>query len=369
MRKLSLIIIAFTLVLFTQCKKEKIAENTGDGGRMVPITLELPVDNGAKTDFGSFLTDADNPQGTIKWSDGDIIYLAVPNLKLKDPETGYVYATKEFAQMIKLTGELQANGLIKFNGNVDRRVLTENTAYNLYYFGNSDGIEEGRVQETKGIIGGGQTGEEVTLTGEEVTLGVKLFLNGQDGSRANLGDYHFATLEGVHVHIEYEKDPNTGYQVAKSYAIHTNYPYFTTQVAIAYLDFTGLTETEPAGEGSGGFYLYGNNASVQMANSVEVAFNYDSNIYEIDYFTGAESQDDNLMYIKLSDNVKTKLVNGVPDPKSFIVLAPGVNSIRAYGVKDNGVGTYTFKNGGTKANSVYFTKNVSTDQILPLEWQ
>lgn len=360
MRKLSLIIIAFTLVLFTQCKKEKITENTnpvGEDGGMVPITLELPVDNGAKTNFEDFLTNPLDPQGTIKWrTDGiaETVYLAVPNKIIYNDETGEVLVNQPYAQMIPLTGTLQDGGTsIIFTGNVDKRILTDGYSYTLYYFGNNGGKKDEVFSQ---------------YFNRNIITSVSMSLDGQNGSRDNLGDYHFATLD-IHVHAEFEpvQLPNGQGQVAKSYAIHTNYPYFTTQVAIAYLNFTDLVQTLPTGEESSrGFYLYGNDSGVQMANSVKVEFNNGNNTYEIDYFTGAETQDElKLMYIKLSDNVKTKLdVNGEEDPKSFIVLAPGVTTIKA-----DGEGTYTFAGStGTQVNHVYFTKNVSTNEILPLKW-
>lgn len=358
MRKLSLIIIAFTLVLFTQCKKETITENTnpvGEDGGMVPITLELPVDNGAKTNFEDFLTNPLDPKGTIKWGPGtETVYLAVPNKIIYDDETGVELVNQPYAQMIPLTGTLQDEGTsIIFTGNVDKRILTDGYSYTLYYFGNTGGNKKEVFSQ---------------YFNRNIISSVSMSLDDQDGSRDNLGDYHFATLD-IHVHAEFEpvQLPNGQQgQVAKSYDIHTNYPYFTTQVAIAYLDFTDLDETDPSGEGSlEGFYLYNNSNdnSVQMPNSVIVEFNNGSNTYNIDYFTGAESHD-GFQYIKLSDNVKTKLVNDEPDPKSFIVLAPGVTTIKA-----DGEGTYTFAGSGTVANRVYFTKNVSTNQILPLEWK
>lgn len=343
MRKLSLIIVAFTLVLFTQCKKEKITENTnpvGEDGRMVPITLELPVDNGAKTNFEDFLMNPSNPQGTITWrEDGpETVYLAVPNKIIYDEDTGEEIASKEYAQMIPLTGTLVEGATsIKFSGTVDTRVLNENFGYTLYYFGNTGGSE---VKELNGM-------------GHEVTLGVTLSLNGQDGSRENLGNYHFATLEGIHVHItEYETLAN-GRKVAKSYAIHTNYPYFTTQVAIAYLDCNGIEQTTPYGINGAeeGKYLYGGNANCMLADEITVSFNETQNIYNVSYHI---SQDDNTIpYLGLSNQV---------EQEAFIVLAPGTTTIKA-----DGKGTYTFE-GGTQVNHVYYSKNIATNTISPLVW-
>lgn len=338
MRKLSLIIIAFTLVLFTQCKKEKITENTnpvGEDGRMVPITLELPVDNGAKTDFGSFLTNPSAPQGTIKWGPGqEKVYLAVPNKILIDEDYGDTIQCKEYAQMIPLTGTLVEGATsIKFSGTVDTRVLNENFGYTLYYFGNTGGSE---VKELNGM-------------GHEVTLGVTLNLDGQDGSRENLGDYHFATLEGVHTHItEYDTLAN-GRTVAKSYAIHSNSPFFTTQVAIAYLDFKGLENKR----------LYTTDSQITMPNMIEVNFNSRTNTYDLEYVGYNEDESNsNIQYIQLDNSV---------EENSFIVLAPGVPSIQALGK-----GTYTFKKDGadgvTEANHVYYSKNVATNTISTLEW-
>lgn len=352
MRKLSLIIVAFTLVLFTQCKKEKITENTnpvGLDGRMVPITLELPVDNGAKTDFGSFLTNPSDPQGTIKWrtDEEETVYLAVPDIKVTNPLTGQptVY---ECAQMIPLVGTLtqamvdQGQKYITFAGEVNSAVLNSGVSYTLYYFGNT---------------GGDTTQVKNTFLDQKVVSSVSMSLHGQDGSRDNLGNYHFASLDGVHVHVTTGNDG-----LPSSYAIHANNRFFTSQVAIAYLDLTNIEITDlnldlyedPNDEL--GYFLYGKDSYVVNPNEIAVVFNRGNNTYEVSYIALEDSEGD--QFIKLNEGVKTK-IDG-----SFIVLAPDVTSIKAVGE-----GTYTFKDGGTEANHVYYSKNIATNTISTLEWE
>lgn len=348
MRKLSLIIIAFTLVLFTQCKKEKITENTnpvGLDGRMVPITLELPVDNGAKTDFGSFLQNPSDPQGTIKWKAGvtETVYLAVPNVEVTNPLTGQL-TSYPCAQMIPLTGTMTEGAkYITFAGGVNSAVLNSGGSYTLYYFGNT---------------GGDTTQVTNKYLNQKVVSSVSMSLHGQDGSRDNLGDYHFASLEGVHVHVTTGNDG-----LPSSYAIHASNRFFTSQVAIAYLDFANIEKTDinPYSDDPEelGYYLYGKDKSVVNPHEIAVVFNSGSNTYEVSYEAREDSEGDN--FIKLNEGVKTK-IDG-----SFIALAPGVTSIKAYGE-----GTYTFKedgaDGATEANHVYYSKNIATNTLSPLEW-
>lgn len=356
MRKLSLIIIAFTLVLFTQCKKEKITENTnpvGLDGKMVPITLELPVDNGAKTNFDDFLEiDPSDPQGTIKrtikWRTNvqETVYLAVPDVTVNNPFTG-LPINFNCAQMIPLRGTLtQGQEYITFTGTVNSAVLNKGYTYTLYYFGNNgdkndddyDGVAIRYHYKLDDNFEPMYDENNEPILDKERIASVTMSLDGQDGTKGNLGNYHFATLGDVHVHVNTVTNNNV--QVPSSFEIHANNRFFTSQVAIAYLDFKNLVNKQLTTD-----------SDKTMPNKIEVKFNSGTNLYDINYVG-----DENTNYIQLN--------NSSVSENSFIVLAPGLTTINA-----EGKGTYTFKNGGTEANHVYYTHNIPTNQILPLKWE
>ena len=66
MKKITTIMLALMMVLFTQCKKENINDtDTNTDVKKVRIKCEIPMggDKGEKSDFTNLLTD-----GSIKWS-------------------------------------------------------------------------------------------------------------------------------------------------------------------------------------------------------------------------------------------------------------------------------------------------------------
>ena len=101
MKRFSLILMAFVVVLFTQCKKEDPAQENSDTAKIVPITLEMPI-GGSKTDFSGFLTDPHNQSAVINWGNAqgkETIYLAVPNIEIYNPVDGTLLYEEKVAKI------------------------------------------------------------------------------------------------------------------------------------------------------------------------------------------------------------------------------------------------------------------------------
>ena len=76
MKKISLIIMALMLVVFTQCKKTPVeGGNDTDDTPKVKVRCEITINNDGKSDFTNIFKD-----GSINWSDGwEYVYVAIPN--------------------------------------------------------------------------------------------------------------------------------------------------------------------------------------------------------------------------------------------------------------------------------------------------
>lgn len=316
MKKLSLLLIAFSMVLFTQCDKDPIEEtNNTDGAKMVPISFNLPVD-GSKTDFSDFLTDPNTQHPTINWNKTgtETVYLAVPNMIIYNPTTGDELVNEPCAQLVPLTATCNENNkTLTFTGTVDTRILEDGKSYTLYYFGNNNG-EDTDIKDENGKL-----------------IGKKINFEGQDGSRTNLGNYHVAMLD---VRVRAKMNNNNTSHLAESYDITASYPNFTSQIAIAYLDLAGQTSISDI------------STEQNLVSSVEVKFNGTTNIYDVTPTTTRKLQ--------LGNNVESN---------SFIALWPTSGNTTINCVK----GSYTFTD-GIEANSVYYTYNTSEHKIEPLPW-
>ena len=307
MKRFSLILMAFVVVLFTQCKKENPAQENSDTAKIVPIKLEMPI-GGSKTDFSGFLTDPHNQSAVINWGNAqgsETIYLAVPNIEIYHPVEGTLYNEKKVAQMVPLTATVnETSSKVTFTGSVDARILENRKSYQLYYFGNKGGQD---------------------IMNDNVLVGKTMSFDGQDGTRENLGNYHFAVLD-VTVYADYG---NNADHLAESYTIKSSYPNFTSMMAIALLDLEGETTLE----------------GTAAIESLTVKFNESANVYETTY------------------SATTGITLNNTSAKSFIALCPSnVNS-----KLECSKGTYTFAE-GVDANFAYYVFNTVTDEIEPLKW-
>lgn len=113
MKKITTMILALMVVLFTQCKKDNLDNtdsNTDTDVRKVKVRCEIPMggDKGAKSDFANLMID-----GSIKWSTGtERIYLAVH------------HGTNP--QIVELTAETTSSATtLAFEGEVDETILTD----------------------------------------------------------------------------------------------------------------------------------------------------------------------------------------------------------------------------------------------------
>lgn len=299
--------MAFVVVLFTQCKKENPAQENSDTAKIVPIKLEMPI-GGSKTDFSGFLTDPHNQSAVINWGNAqgtETIYLAVPNIEIYNPVDGTSYYEKKVAQMVPLTATVnETSSKVTFTGSVDARILENGKSYQLYYFGNKGGQD---------------------IMNDNVLVGKTMSFDGQDGTRENLGNYHFAVLD-VTVYADYG---NNADHLADSYTIKSSYPNFTSMMAIALLDLEGETTLE----------------GTAAIESLTVKFNESANVYETTY------------------SATTGITLNNTSAKSFIALCPSdVNS-----KLECSKGTYTFAE-GVDVNFAYYVFNTVTDEIEPLKW-
>lgn len=307
MKRFSLILMAFVVVLFTQCKKENPAQENSDTAKIVPIKLEMPI-GGSKTDFSGFLTDPHNQSAVINWGNAqgtETIYLAVPNIEIYNPVDGTFFYENKVAQMVPLTATVnETSSKVTFVGSVDARILENRKSYQLYYFGNKGGQD---------------------IMNDNVLVGKTMSFDGQDGTRENLGNYHFAVLD-VTVYADYG---NNADHLADSYTIKSSYPNFTSMMAIALLDLEGETTLE----------------GTAAIESLTVKFNESANVYETTY------------------SATTGITLNNTSAKSFIALCPSdVNS-----KLECSKGTYTFAE-GVDANFAYYVFNTVTDEIEPLKW-
>lgn len=307
MKRFSLILMAFVVVLFTQCKKEDPAQENSDTAKIVPIKLEMPI-GGSKTDFSGFLTDPHNQSAVINWGNAqgtETIYLAVPNIEIYNPVDGTFFYENKVAQMVPLTATVnETSSKVTFVGSVDARILENGKSYQLYYFGNKGGQD---------------------IMNDNVLVGKTMSFDGQDGTRENLGNYHFAVLD-VTVYADYGNNTD---HLAESYTIKSSYPNFTSMMAIALLDLEGETTLE----------------GTAAIESLTVQFNESANVYETTY------------------SATTGITLNNTSAKSFIALCPSdVNS-----KLECSKGTYTFAE-GVDANFAYYVFNTVTDEIEPLKW-
>lgn len=299
--------MAFVVVLFTQCKKENPAQENSDTAKIVPIKLEMPI-GGSKTDFSGFLTDPHNQSAVINWGNAqgtETIYLAVPNIEIYNPVDGTLFYENKVAQMVPLTATVnETSSKVTFVGSVDARILENGKSYQLYYFGNKGGQD---------------------IMNDNVLVGKTMSFDGQDGTRENLGNYHFAVLD-VTVYADYGNNTD---HLAESYTIKSSYPNFTSMMAIALLDLEGETTLE----------------GTAAIESLTVQFNESANVYETTY------------------SATTGITLNNTSAKSFIALCPSdVNS-----KLECSKGTYTFAE-GVDANFAYYVFNTLTDEIEPLKW-
>ena len=136
MKKITMILIAFVLVTFTQCKPEPEGNNNGsnndDNINKVKISCTIPINKGNRSDFTGLFED-----GVINWSDGrECVYLAIPG---DDPK------------IVEL--EAYCDGYkpeIEFIAYADENLLTAGESYDLWYFGHSQQLDSAYVSLVNG---------------------------------------------------------------------------------------------------------------------------------------------------------------------------------------------------------------------------
>lgn len=331
MKRYSLIILAFALLLgFTQCKPEP--ENNPDDSRM-ELRFEVPLNNGAKTDWSDFFMIDDNGTGfiknDIKWVDGETLYLALPNHVLTTTNWGTSTYEKNFdATIITLEGSIdEEGGTITFSGGIysdESSILSivgPDYTYTVYYLGSGSNVE--RISEVNGIS----------------CEGYEMYFDSQTGNKLDLNNVHFASID-----VRLVAKMKDGKPYIEIEPVGSNYN-FTTQTAICYLDLVGekgLTGTAVK-ENAVRFYCLNDDDAEHIAN------NEDYKSYTTEFFT--------------KDNTGITLT-GTPSKESFIVIPP---SDDAGMTLECDKGTYSFSN-RIIANTVYYGKGVENNKIEPLPW-
>ena len=310
MKKLSTILLAFVMILFTQCKPEPETSNetNNNGGSKVTVRCSIPLNNGGKTDFTNLMED-----GTINWSDGiESLYLCVPGLE-----------TTVGAEIVELVGFSEGNHhVIEFSGEVTEGHLEAGKEYDVWYFGNT--------KQTGGQNYTVNASPQQTSSGSGVykmvssTTSCAYPFNKQSGKLEDLGKYHIASakVKAVQVGDEIRLDLNGTLK---------------SQVAIAVLDLTDITKLKGSAIKGTAFNL-----------------NYDKATQKFEFVVTASS----------SANIS---ITGTPAETSYIVLYPtdGDNSVKLQ--NNNNAGYYYNFRTGVKANRVYYRAGVD-GSAQPLPW-
>ena len=188
MKKLSFILVLATLALFTQCKKQEPTGTTEQNG----IQMVLTASNGSRTSFTG--------AGAISWSANDKIYVVTNGQCV-----GYV--TNGSGGGSTFTGTLSiTSGIYDFH---------------YYYVGNTQTIDNGATSFT-------------------------MDFSDQDGTLANLGDFH----------VGY--GAQTGVDVTEGETV-TAQATMSSLVSMAYFNTSGMAET---GEK---VFFYGDHINNQMS--------------------------------------------------------------------------------------------------------
>lgn len=132
MKKITMILMAFVMMTFTQCKPEPDNTNTDTNTNKVRISCKIPINKGDRSDFTDLFED-----GVINWSDGrECVYLAIPGDEPKVVELeGYCDGYKPE---------------IEFIAYVDEHLLTAGESYDIWYFGHSQQLDSAYVSLVDG---------------------------------------------------------------------------------------------------------------------------------------------------------------------------------------------------------------------------
>lgn len=141
MKKITMILMAFVMMFFTQCKPEPETDNTNtttdtDSGK-VRVSCTIPINKGDRSDFSGLFED-----GVINWSDGrEYVYLAIPGDEPK------VVELKGYSDGYKPE--------IEFIAYVDEHLLMAGESYDIWYFGHSQQLDSAYVSLVDGnkIVG------------------------------------------------------------------------------------------------------------------------------------------------------------------------------------------------------------------------
>ena len=299
-------IMMFSLLLFTQCKKDNVdsgAEET------VPVRLEISLDK-SRSDFSDLF-----PFGKISWgnvNEIEYVYLTVPYaLEFCDVSVGFY--TQYLGVMFEMQAEVNDKmDKLVFEGNVYTYALEDKDYCDMYYFGNN------------GKIGGNVITYYKQLTDRNI-IGKKITFSNQTGDVDELGNYHLAKA-----FVKVKKNVNDkGVPISYDLEIES----FKTITSLALLDLEGETKLE---------------GTAAQLRSFAIKWTDDYVFEEIyEYDTSA--------YINVRGNV---------GKKSMITLLPTRESVTLECSK----GKYEFTE-GIRSNQVYLGgKGESIDDALPLKW-
>lgn len=342
MKRYSLIILAFALLLgFTQCKPEP--EDNPDDSRMIPVRFELPIDNGAKTNFDDFfIINKDSTSveiGTIKWDNNEVVYLPVP-YKLKkewNDDWGVAVAVEieSTPEMLELTGT-NNGGSIVFKDELELSVvkLLLNKTIHLYYLGNGTNVKEIHDNVNYGY-------------------GIEFSFRNQTGEKGDLNKLHYATIEVlVRGKDSSGNSTSTPTQVnSVEFELINNNNVFSNEFSICYLDL------EAVGELNTSSFMSNNGSNAIPYNAVRISCPYTTDPGE------AEGKSFGTKWF--NDVDRGIIVNPEPEKKGSFIVLPYSSTTLSGDLKCN-KGTYTF--GLIEKNTVYYGKGVENNKIEPLPW-
>ena len=312
MKKLSLLFMMFSLLLFTQCKKGELIDDGGDE-KMLPVFFELSLDPNSKSYFGDLL-----PNGDIMWGNDEgveYIYLTIPSRfgYMNQQLTSMAY----IGTLVEMKAEIDANSdKLLFTGMLpETNYLNIKQCY-LYYFGNN---------------GIGDNGTNVTnhydpylkhLYGKTVSFAE------QTGNIDELGDFHIGKIS---VKVTRMRDKETG----KYSHFEVTGDRFENINSIAKLDLTDETA------------LGGTAAELQ---SFTLLWNFETEVFD--------------EIIEVVPNA-TIDVSGNYGKDSYISLLPTLDNVYLECSK----GRFDFTD-GIISNSLYIGGNADNiDDALPLHWE
>lgn len=209
MKKITMILMAFVMMFFTQCRPEPETDNTNTDTDKVRVRCSISMNKGDRSDFTNLMD-----EGKVNWSDGrECVYVAIPG----DTPT-----------VIELESWADGNpSHLVFSGEAAKGLIQMGEQYEVWYFGHSQQSDEPYVRLVDGsrIEGSiaGQSGRledlgychiaKTTVTaesdGEEVVLNLNATLVNQMAiallDLEDVGELYGSAIKGTEYALAYDE--------------------------------------------------------------------------------------------------------------------------------------------------------------------